>query len=195
MFETKPGHYIIDHFCRAIGKLRRRNKLTKADITIRWISGHDGVEGNKRADKEAKEAAKSRTNNSRRKHLPKFLQGDPLPLSISAVRQHQKDIMKKRWAKLWAKSPRFIHSASYDRNMLSGSYVKLISALPRRHASLLIWLRTKHIALNTHLHHIAKADTPYCPHCPGIREDIPHFILKCPQYARERQILTRHLHR
>ncbi|KIK76761.1 hypothetical protein PAXRUDRAFT_168813 [Paxillus rubicundulus Ve08.2h10] len=79
--------------------------------------------------------------------------------------------------------------------MLSGSYIKLVAMLPCRHANLLIWLRTKHIALNEHLHCIAKANTPYCPHCPGIREDVPHFMLKCPQYAREQQILTRHLRR
>ncbi|KIJ11283.1 hypothetical protein PAXINDRAFT_28208, partial [Paxillus involutus ATCC 200175] len=70
-----------------------------------------------------------------------------------------------------------------------------VSDLPRHHASILIWLRTKHISLNAHLHRITKAESPDCPHCPGMKEDVPHFILKCPQYTREQQILTRHLRR
>ncbi|KIJ19232.1 hypothetical protein PAXINDRAFT_53154, partial [Paxillus involutus ATCC 200175] len=73
--------------------------------------------------------------------------------------------------------------------------VKLVSSLPRCQASILVWLRTKHISLNEHMHRITKADLLDCPHCPGTREDVPHFILKCPQYAREQQILVGHLRR
>ncbi|KIJ08954.1 hypothetical protein PAXINDRAFT_88146, partial [Paxillus involutus ATCC 200175] len=67
--------------------------------------------------------------------------------------------------------------------------------LTRRHTSILIWLRTKHIPLNAHLNRIKKVDTPDCPHWPGLKEDVAHYILKCPQYVRERFILTRALRR
>ncbi|KIK77984.1 hypothetical protein PAXRUDRAFT_165213, partial [Paxillus rubicundulus Ve08.2h10] len=70
-----------------------------------------------------------------------------------------------------------------------------VADLPCCHASVLIWLRTKHILLNMHLHRITKAKMSDCPHCPGTKEDIPHFILRCPHYTRERQILVRHLQR
>ncbi|KIK80713.1 hypothetical protein PAXRUDRAFT_36112 [Paxillus rubicundulus Ve08.2h10] len=169
MFDSKPGHYLVDHFCNTIAKLQRKMKLTKTDITVRWISGHDRVEGNERADEEAKEAAKSAGNNSLRKCLPTFL--------ILAIKQEQNSITKKCWERLWAKSPRHAHTLKYDKNLLSGSFMKLASNLPRRHASILVWLRTKHVLLNAHLHKITKADSSDCPHCPGTREDVPHFIL------------------
>ncbi|KIJ11388.1 hypothetical protein PAXINDRAFT_84558 [Paxillus involutus ATCC 200175] len=51
----------------------------------------------------------------------------------------------------------------------------------------------KHVALNTHLHHLTKSDTPHCLHCLGIKEDVDHFILACPQYAREHHMLRRKL--
>ncbi|KAF8836638.1 hypothetical protein BDN67DRAFT_910795, partial [Paxillus ammoniavirescens] len=73
--------------------------------------------------------------------------------------------------------------------------VKLILNLPRYHASVLVWLRTKHISLNAHLHRITKVDLPDCPHCPGTKEDVPHFILRCPHYTRERTTRFSHLRR
>ncbi|KIJ12629.1 hypothetical protein PAXINDRAFT_27773, partial [Paxillus involutus ATCC 200175] len=98
-FETKPGHYLIDHFHRAINRLRKKMKITRTDITVRWISGHDGVEGNERADEEAKKAAQDKANNSLRKRLPKYLRDGPLPISVSATKQDQKDVTKERWCR------------------------------------------------------------------------------------------------
>ncbi|KIJ11282.1 hypothetical protein PAXINDRAFT_26186, partial [Paxillus involutus ATCC 200175] len=92
------------------------------DISVKWISGHEGVEGNERADKEAKTAAKGRANNSLRKRLPTFLREGPLPISMSAAKQEQKDITKKQWGRLWAKSPHYAHTLKYDKKLLAGSF-------------------------------------------------------------------------
>ncbi|KAF8443291.1 hypothetical protein L210DRAFT_805538, partial [Boletus edulis BED1] len=32
-------------------------------------------------------------------------------------------------------------------------------------------------------------DNPDCPHCPGRRETVLHFLLECPHYARARDQL------
>ncbi|KAF9239977.1 hypothetical protein BU15DRAFT_12081, partial [Melanogaster broomeanus] len=53
---TKPGHYLIDHFRRAIARICKNNPNVNNTVTICWISGHDGVEGNKKVDTEAKKA-------------------------------------------------------------------------------------------------------------------------------------------
>ncbi|KIJ58963.1 hypothetical protein HYDPIDRAFT_50490, partial [Hydnomerulius pinastri MD-312] len=184
VFNTKPGHYLIDHFRSAISRLRKNTRCRADDITVSWISGHDGVEGNEKADDEAKKAAKG--DSSSRARLPSYLRKGPLPLSVSALKQAQHAATAKRWAAMWAKSPRFEHLSKVDPRMLSGSFVKLAATLTRRHTSLLVWLRTKHTLLNAHLHRLSKSDSPDCPHCPGVREDVLHFILGCPQYVRER---------
>ncbi|KIJ05651.1 hypothetical protein PAXINDRAFT_60969, partial [Paxillus involutus ATCC 200175] len=87
-----------------------------------WISGHDGVDGNEKADEEAKEAAKGPDHSSPRRHLPAFLRKGPLPLSISAVKQSQREVTKKRWAQEWAASPRYSHLSKIDPKLLSGSF-------------------------------------------------------------------------
>ncbi|KAF9233871.1 hypothetical protein BU15DRAFT_10917, partial [Melanogaster broomeanus] len=100
-----------------------------------------------------------------------------------------------RWARMWAKSPRYQYLNTIDPKMLTGSFTKLTSSLSRRHTSILIWLHTRHTLLNAHLHRMARSDTPDCPHCPGIAEDVGHFIFGRPQYAHERHILSDKLRR
>ena len=72
----------------------------------------------------------------------------------------------------------------------SKKYLRLISGLDRRQASLLFQLRSGHIGLNQHLFHICKSDTPVCPSCQGITvETIKHFLIDCPFYRCERHAL------
>ena len=61
--------------------------------------------GNKRADKEAKEAAAGRT--SRRCALPAFLADTALLISIAARRQGFNEELRVRWWREWEASPRF----------------------------------------------------------------------------------------
>ncbi|KAG2156408.1 hypothetical protein DEU56DRAFT_695682, partial [Suillus clintonianus] len=68
--------------------------------------------------------------------------------------------------------------------------LKLTAHYPKRLTSLLISLRTHHIPLNKHLHRLTKADSPHCPHCPQAEETIHHYLFACPQYQRERHILS-----
>src|SRR6267154_4496791 len=37
--------------------------------------------------------------------------------------------------------------------------------------------------------------TPDCPHCNNTPETIPHYLISCPQYARERHVLNTVLRR
>lgn len=71
--------------------------------------------------------------------------------------------------------------------------------LKRRQSSVLVQLRTGHIALAKYLHRLGKVDNPYCPHCymRGRQEPetVRHFILECPAYARERFHMQRELGR
>lgn len=50
-----PGHYLVDIF--HAHSRHTKKKHTNARITVRWIAAHNGVEGNKEVDKEAKKAA------------------------------------------------------------------------------------------------------------------------------------------
>jgi len=195
LFSTKPGHYLIDHFRGLITKLKKVSHDRNFKVNVRWISGHDGVEGNEVADREAKKAAEDHRNNSARKRLPPYLRKGVLPSSISALRQAQRQESFERWARTWKLSPRYERITSIDPKILTGSFLSLVKHLPKRHISLMLWLRTRHISLSQHLHRIGKSPTPDCPHCEGTTETIQHFLLSCPQYARERHILSNALRR
>ena len=153
-----------------------------------WTPGHEEIEGNEKADEEAKIAAT--TGSSPRWNLPTFIRRKDLPISISATRQTLKSEMKKRWKSEWKVSHRHPNSSNIDRTLPSDNFMHIIGQLRRPQASILIQIRTGHLPLNTVLHRIKRSDTPDCPHCgKGTRETIMHFLFFCPRYNQARQRL------
>jgi len=197
LFSTKSGHYLIDHFRRIIKELKRTSKDHNFKVKVHWISGHDGVEGNERADQEAKKAARDQRDNSATHRLPPYLQKGVLPSSVSALKQAQRQESTERWGRFWLTSPRYAHTTLIDPRLVaaSKSFISLVKHLPKHHISLMLWLCTRHISLNQHLHRIGKSPTPDCPHCNNTPETIPHYLISCPQYARERHVLNTVLRR
>ena len=51
-----PAHYLVDELLKRIEALQRRHP--GIDLTLRWVPGHKGIDGNEQADKEAKKAAR-----------------------------------------------------------------------------------------------------------------------------------------
>jgi len=153
-----------------------------------WTPGHEGIEGNERADKAAKDAATGESSDT--KKLPAFLRHKPLLVSVSATRQLLKKEMKNRWNTEWQASPRYANAKNIDGSLPSDDYLHIVDQLRRNQASLLIQLRTGHIPLNVVLHRIKRSETPDCPHCKnGIRETIHHYLLTCPHYETARRQL------
>ena len=72
-------------------------------LTISWVSRHNGVKGNECADNEAKIAAREGSNPEN--ELPEALQGSTLLSSLSALGSAFKETLWARWKYLWAKSP------------------------------------------------------------------------------------------
>ena len=156
-----------------------------------WTPGHEGIDGNEKADEEAKRAAQGESSPA--KELPSFLRRKPLLLSVSATCQLLKKKTKQRWRGEWNSSPRFTRTKQIDNSLPSDNYLHIINQLRHNQASILTQLRTGHIPLNTILHRIKRLDTPDCPHCRhGTRETILHYLLECPHYAgARRQLHTR----
>jgi len=84
-----------------VKKLRRKH--VGICLQLQWTPGHEGIEGNEKADQETKEAAENGVGNQL-KSLPPLLQ-KPLSRSKSACKQAYMEKLKQKVAKLWMKSP------------------------------------------------------------------------------------------
>ncbi|KAJ3884486.1 hypothetical protein GG344DRAFT_9189, partial [Lentinula edodes] len=103
-----------------------------ATVTISWIPGHVGAEGNERADEEAKKAASGRS--SRKERLPPQLQR-PLPHSQTAAIRTFRRKLEEKHNEQWKKSPRYAYFQRIDPSdatTASRNYWKLARWLPRK---------------------------------------------------------------
>ncbi|KAL7277809.1 hypothetical protein ACG7TL_002174 [Trametes sanguinea] len=181
----RAGHYLTDWF---IAEARRAKlKHEGMDLTVRWVAGHRGAEGNERADTEAKAAA--RGDSSEAHLLPACLRR-ALPRSAAKARQVFLKQIKGKAATQWRQSARGIKLKAICGTLPSKKYTKLIASLGRRQACLLIQLRSGHAPLAAHLHRIGKVDSADCPMCGEARETVLHYLLQCPGFAAARH---RHL--
>ncbi|KAG1781298.1 hypothetical protein EV702DRAFT_1266217 [Suillus placidus] len=85
---------------------RQRRDDSDFNITLRWIPGHEGVQGNEHADQEAKKAAEGQHQNSPNRELPKYLRDSRLLCSAAALKAAHKIKSKEHWKTIWEKSPR-----------------------------------------------------------------------------------------
>ena len=83
--------------------------------------------------------------------------------------------------------------AEIDKSLPSKKYDTLIAGLSRRHANLLLQLRTNHVPLQTYLAQIGKALSPTCPTCGEATETVAHYLLACPTYSLHRAVHFRPL--
>ena len=138
----------------------RKRSLSNLQLKISWISGHDGITGNDKADEEAKMAAQGAS--SPWNELPPLLQSGPLLLSSTTAKQHYRLKLTTEWRQHWAKSLRHQHAAKIDPKLPATLFLKLTKDISKAQASIPFQLRSKHMPLRRYLHRIGKADSPLC---------------------------------
>jgi hypothetical protein len=173
-----PGHYLLDILHDKASRTKKKHH--NIEITARWIPSHKDVEGNEEADRQAKRAAKHDANSPAHR-LPIELRS-PLPHSKSAIRQTMLKELKAKATDILQKSPQWRKLRHIDPSMPSNRFRKLVDHLPRKHANLLMQLRTDHAPLNKLLFTIKRADSPVCPACEDAHKTTHHFLLSCPAY-------------
>ena len=146
---------------------------------MRWVPGHKNIQGNERADQEAKQAAKG--NPSTITDLPISLRGT-LPICWATELQRHHEVLKREAQELFAKSAHVKFALEIDPSLPSTEFTKIWFGLGWRHISLLIQLWMGHIALNNHMYKIGKADTLTCQQCQEWDESEHHYLFQCPAY-------------
>jgi ribonuclease HI len=144
-------------------------------VSLRWVPGHSGVQGNEIAHAQAIQATeKGPPIRSTVKLKTKALQvaRQRLQLKTHEERQPNRHIWK-------------IDKAT------SGKHLKgLYNRLTARDAAILVQLRTGRCRLNQYLSRIKAAPSPDCETCQK-PETVEHFILQCKRWQGQRQTLAR----
>ena len=185
----KPGHHIAREALRLANLMQKRKGKHKFKLTLRWSAGHVGIEGNEKADEEAKKAASELS--SQVTLLPPYLR-KPLFSNPSALRREHNDRLKKDWANKWGQTKRGRIAKRIDKSSPSVKFLKTISnpKISRNAASQIAQLRLQHFPLNGYLHKIKRVDSANCPACGADDESNTHFLLTCQSYAHERWALA-----
>lgn len=181
---ARPGQQLTRHLANNIKGAKKRRRRFQVDGY--WTPGHKDIEGNEFVDGKAKHAAQHGSQNTHL--LPAFLQ-HPLPLSIASKRQSLNAEIKAAALLQWTHSPYHARTNDMDSNTetISTKYVDTISTMSKNRAGLITQLRTGHVGLNKHLHRMGRANSPDCPHCPGVPETVLHFVIQCPKYREHRR--------
>ena len=145
------------------------------DVTLHWVRGHAGTEGNEEADKLAKEATEER-----------IVGPEPaLPIPRSRVMREIKE-KENEWSQgQWKHIPGCRQSKENMRWLKDGDKEYLLS-LSRIDLRQMVALLTGHCTLNRHLHLLKIAETAKCPKCDREEETPDHFLGRCPAFAMRR---------
>ena len=161
------------------------------DLKIQWVPGHIDFIPNKKADTNAKRAAKG--DSSSVNLLPKPLR-KTLPYSISIIHQVRRLLIHHRWVHQWKMSPRYPRIWSINKSTPSKKWLQLVLGLLRAQALLILQLHMNCVPLNKYLHCIKQANSPACPNCPQTpQETIHHFLFKCSSYSKEHFVMQNDL--
>ena len=186
---TGSGSYILTAIHNRMQHIRSLHPRIR--ITIQWVPGHVGIRGNEQVDLTAKSAAVGNSDLSEPLPLPLITSNhNRLPISKSALSASFNIALKQKAKSDLAESPRYRRMMEVDPSLPSPNFLKLITGLTRKQATILFQLRSGHAPLNKHLHRIGKSTTPISPRCKRQEETTLHFLLLCPSLETQRCVLT-----
>ncbi len=176
----QSGQAIIKEFLDTSEQAMEENP--QLQIKVMWIPGHAKIEGNERADEEAKKAAKNPSTGLPFKHKP----------LRSARGRLIKAEANQQWRSTWNNNTRTAHALRRFMKtkgfQIGGKYYNRISN--RKAAATLVRLRTGHCGLKQYLYRFKQADSPYCD-CGDGKETVEHYLLECNLYTVERNTMRK----
>ena len=176
----QSGQAIIKDFLDCVDDIS--DKYPHLHIKIIWIPGHAEIEGNERADAEAKKAAIQAPMSRPYNHKP---------LKSARIRVI-KEMARKQWDKEWnenTKTAKALRRITKRKGTKTGP--KLYNEIPGRDTvAKIVQLRTGHCGLNHYLHRFGKRNSPYCE-CGMGKETVEHYLLECRRYKEQRKMMIK----
>jgi len=174
-----PGQGLAIRAATAAQALRDRG----LGVTIQWVPGHEGIEGNERADQAAKRAA------------AKPRRGGQGELSLAYINRVRTEITGSR-RQQWLTKRLSQRSAAAQRTYRAQPGWKMdpvAAAAPKGVVSRYYQLKVGHAAIGTYLRKIGKRDSEACQWCQAPSETVHHLLFECREWRRQREKLYKAL--
>ena len=169
------GHFQTSSLTKQCKDILNRT-ARRIPVTLTWIPGHSGYQGNETADKIAKIAASK----------PPYGPEPILPVSNSILKLKVKRWKKKNLENYWSNQTTQANTENFLNN-INTKFTKQWLQLQRNKAKTITNLLMAQNHLNKHMHRIGKSHTPLCPSCGEQEETALHLIANCPAYTNHRR--------
>ena len=150
------------------------------EVEISWTPGHANIRGNEEADRMAKEAAEEAKEKGESELPP--------ATTLCDVKAAAKESGYKKWQERWMKAetgrelfdlrPRVDYKMKHTFDSVGGERA-------------VAQLRTGYTRINEYLHKVNVVESDKCQ-CGAI-ETVSHYLLACPLYDEEREIMRKRL--
>lgn len=153
------------------------------EISIRWISGHNKIEGNERADRAAKKVAgEGKVRTARWTSLAHVKRQITEERKLQIYTQYQEKARERESNKLGFYIP-----------CLKTQIHSLLGKTKKLYASRFYQLKTGHGVIGTFLERIGKVESAECWWCGKAEQSVIHLNTKCRKWRTQRRALRKDL--
>ena len=169
------------HYFRSIWSTLAFLERSKIKVTMVWCPGHCDIVYNDLADEEAKKAAEELSNAN---EVNSVMQS----VSINTVKKIITGMQQRDWQLSWDRSTTGERTRELIPSVKDRLHWRGIRTADMAYARMLLG-RTN---LNENMFKMKFVESPDCE-CGEAREDINHFLLECPVYKTQREVMTKRI--